>query len=723
MSANSDWVSPPSSVAPAPMSDDPLQRQMFFGLAASRLRARARWGVILAASIVIPYEVIGDKPQWVFQLLRELPPASIVAVFAPSIAGLAILFAARFCARPASLAIAVATALLTSAIVHRLGAEASAWDVLSLPVGIADRPGALLVALALTAAGASLSFKPKARRIARGVTGVGFLLALSAYLIPLRGDVPLFAIGRGYAVAAELTQPALQIGLVVVLTMGCFPLLVATAGLFHARFPAQREQPPIAVAATFGLSIFLAMQVYRAFLSASGGAEVLIAMGLAALVAAIVALLAAATEVVVDQVSGDVASLDLPAGWPLSRAIGVGGASAIAIVAAQAIVARPPKKGVDWAIGARTDAGDALFGEALPKWTATHGAWRTKITGDASDASGASEIVRLKAAERAMLTQAKSVDAGVATALQVLVDESSDLDVAGRRFFRLVGDVNDASRRAKLPYYVDPIVDVAQTSDGLQRTFRVIPFRVRSTSHADVGRDRYTAILVDSFSQRARHDSLLGLSRDAQPFAIIQRDEIAEDVASYVSLATQKDPICGREVASADATEALGECGHWVQAHASDETSLRDDLTAMTTRHELQHQIDGPHLPTSSLIDRRLLGYSQDARDRANRELSAYLAEMTSSAPPALSLVHLLPFALVSRGGAEHHVAVIAFYALTGRDVPRARPGGEVSAERIGEAFHELSELDDDALRSRAKKAWERAFGATLPDVKVVGDR
>ncbi|MFI5298998.1 MAG: hypothetical protein ACHREM_12955 [Polyangiales bacterium] len=610
---------------------------------------------------------------------------------------------------------------MTSALANRLGADASAWDVLSLPVGIADRPATLLLALGLAAAGASLTFKPTARRRARWVLGASFALALSAYLVPLRGDVPLFEIARAFAVVGELDNHAQQIGLVVVLTMGLYPLLVATVAGTHAFAPARREQPPVALAATFGLSLFLLMQVYRAFLSASGGAEVMIAIGLAALVAAVIALIAAVTEVVVDQVTGDLASLELPPGLPLTRAMTIGAVVTIALVAAQAIVARPPRKGVDWSIGPRTDAGDALFGEALPAWAATHGAWKARVE-QGNGASGAREIVRLKAAERDLLTQARAIDPALASALEALSTESTDLDVAGRRFFRLVGDVNEASRRAKLPYYVDPIVELAQSSEGILRWFRLIPFRIRATAHADVGRDRYTAILVDSFTTRARHDSLLGLSRDAQPFAIVQLDEISDEVTAYEAMASHKDASCAPELPSADASAAFHECGRWVQRLSGDREKLRAQLTAMTERHELQHQIDGPHLPMSPLIDRRLLGYSQEARVRANRELSAYLAEMTSTAPPVLALAHMLPFALVSRGGAEHHVAVIAFYALTGQEVPRARPGSEVSAERISEAFHQLAELDEDALRGRAKRAWERAYGGTLPEVTIVDD-
>jgi hypothetical protein len=110
-----------------------------------------------------------------------------------------------------------------------------------------------------------------------------------------------------------------------------------------------------------------------------------------------------------------------------------------------------------------------------------------------------------------------------------------------------------------------------------------------------------------------------------------------------------------------------------------------------------------------------MMGYGDDAIWRTNRELSAYLAEMTSTAPPALGLVHTLPFALLTSGGAEHHVAVIILYAMTNREVPHATKTPDLDAMRA--AFDELASLSPDELRARAAATWKKAFGDALPNV------
>src|SRR5262249_20123951 len=119
-------------------------------------------------------------------------------------------------------------------------------------------------------------------------------------------------------------------------------------------------------------------------------------------------------------------------------------------------------------------------------------------------------------------------------------------------------------------------------------------------------------------------------------------------------------------------------------------------LTIATERHELQHQIDGPHLPLSSAVAELLARFADEAQDRANRELSAYIAEMTAmDAPPQLTLVHLFPFAITARGGAEHRVAILLLETLSGK---KLRFGArDVDAETYARAFEEqVSRADDD---------------------------
>ena len=49
--------------------------------------------MVLALSLGIPYEVIENHPQFIWQLFGELPPAGVVAALLPSVCGLLVIAA------------------------------------------------------------------------------------------------------------------------------------------------------------------------------------------------------------------------------------------------------------------------------------------------------------------------------------------------------------------------------------------------------------------------------------------------------------------------------------------------------------------------------------------------------------------------------------------------------------------------------------------------------
>src|SRR5262249_27392626 len=147
-------------------------------------------------------------------------------------------------------------------------------------------------------------------------------------------------------------------------------------------------------------------------------------------------------------------------------------------------------------------------------------------------------------------------------------------------------------------------------------------------------------------------------------------DEIDLETDAWMKTLDEGEPSCVRDYGTFG-DPAFERCARLL-ADLAQQGDLKDAQTVMTERHELQHQIDGPHLVTSPFVDKHMMGYTDDAIWRTNRELSAYIAEMTSAAPPHLGLVHILPFALLANGGAEHHVGIILFHAMTNRDVPHA---------------------------------------------------
>ena len=685
------------------------ERILFHGLASQRLRSRALWGgAILLATVLMPYDVVRDVPQWIFGLLAELSPAAIVAAFAPSLAGVAILVARRACHRVSSLAMVVLAALLTSALFVRIGADASAWELLRLPETISRRAAAVIVAMALAAAGANLSFAVHTRKVSRGLLGAAFALVVWFYVWPAHGESPAAAVWRFLRLVPDMPNARYAIGIVVMVLFFLFPLFAVIAAAVHAWIPAKRDQSIAGLVAQLGLPGLLALFVYRALLSGAARAGVLVTLGTAAVLLATISLLVAAIEVLVDELTGDDAELELPPGLPRPRAAIIAASVAVVLLATEVVLARPPHKGVEWKLHAKTADEEKLYTEGLPAWNRAQRAWGDKL----HETTGAEEMVKLKAADRALIDMAKKVDARVADAVTALVDEGHEVDVAGRKFHRLVMNLNDAAQNAGVPYYLDPSVQIAESPNGLLRTFRVTSFAIEAVHPVKVDGDDFATLHVRLADEYGVRGSPLGFSRDVQPFALVVLDEIERSESAWRRTIESGTPSCVDFEVGAPGS-ALAHCGELLESLAK-EQDLKVALTTMTERHELQHQIDGPHLDLSPFVERRLLGYSDDAQERTNRELSAYLAEMTSTAPPHLGLVHTLPFALLASGGAEHHVAVIILTAMTGRDVPRKNETREGDLE---DAYEELAALSPDALRTRAAATWKKAFGATLPTV------
>ncbi len=708
------------------------EASLFFDLSAHRLRSRARWaGIILALSIVLPYETVDGTAQWIFQILAELPLAAVVAAFAPTLAGVAILAAGVACKRATSLAIAVLVSLATAALTIKIGADAAAWDVLRLPTSFSERPTSALIALAAAGAAANLTFKPHARRIAKHLFVVAGLALAYFYLWPARGEAPLATVARALAQVGDLPNVRYQIGLLMVVGFVLFPLLAVLLALVHLWVPAKGEQSIAGLIGTFGLPALMAFLVYRSMLVATAQSEALGTLGGGALVAAILALVTGALEVVVDALTmppsedgPEEQDAERPAGLPVKRVAMIASGAAVAVLVAQSVLARPPSKGVQWSLATATapavKEGERVFGELLPKWSAARLAWNHQAQFVEGSGGSAQEMIRVKGTAREMNAAARALDPGVATALETMTREGDELDVAGRRWYRLVADVNEANRKASLPFYLDPTVQLYQTKDGLLRTFRVRSYRIEAvhpvTVKARFGSDAFATLHVRSLGGGFGHSGRLGFSRDMQPFALVVLDEIEVAEKDLRNWIVGDTPSCMNSL-DPDAARALATCGKALALLVAG-VDLRKEIVTMTERHELQHQIDGPHLPLSGQVLRRMNGYADAPQQTANRELSAYIAELTSAASPKLGLVHLVPFALVARGGAEHHVAVIVLSALSGRKVPSVNRFEGVDAKELGDAVAELFALDDATLRTRASALWKDAFGRALPEVQ-----
>jgi hypothetical protein len=151
-------------------------------------------------------------------------------------------------------------------------------------------------------------------------------------------------------------------------------------------------------------------------------------------------------------------------------------------------------------------------------------------------------------------------------------------------------------------------------------------------------------------------------------------------------------------------------------AFAGKELDIKDGVLVGTERHELQHQIDGPHLPIATGVRSRLEGYALDYQDRVSRETSAFLAELTADGlAPKLGLWQLARYQLASEQGTYPRTALVVMEALAGRSLLR---GYQVDGDAFWRAWQELFAMTDDELRARAKRAWKDLFDAELADPK-----
>ncbi|AKT37161.1 hypothetical protein [Chondromyces crocatus] len=778
---------------------------LFFGLSSARLRARCRrGGAALALGLFLPYEIVDETPQFVWSLLPELPPAGVLAALSPTAAGLAILAASFLARRASSLAVTVLAALTLAGLFIQFGADAAAWEVLDLPESLSGRSPPALLALSLTAAGASLMFRPAARRAGRWVLSAALVAAALFYAFPMRGEAPLVLLARALVSLPELPSLRFQLGMLFIALVALWPLLLPIAGLQFLNRPPTREQPLLAAFALYGLPTILLLFAYRGLLGGALGAGLGAALLAIAMLTALLCLMASAVEVLAEAWVTPEAELALAPGLPLQRAAMIGALATVLLGSAQWQLARPPVKGVTWTLKERTAEGDELFGERLHTWSEARLRWDRRVRAD----SAAGRLVQVKSAARELTNAARALDAGLGEAMVALTSEAGQLDLAGRRWYRLFGEVNEASRQAGLPYYVDPTVRVYQTEEGLRRHFHAHSYRIEKARRFTMGRQELAALHVRQLGHRRDGHARLGFSRDLQPFALVVLDELEPHRDEVVAMAAEE--VClldgekegsavprkgdgpgsgsgdsasdagaagdvgmaGAGAADASAVDAgaadaaaadagmadagatseaetsgapeapedeamplpggddgerrrgLAVCGAMLAEavrNAGGEEPLLVALTEATERHELQHQVDGPHLPVATLVRRRLGGYGEASRERANRELSAYLAEMTGpGSAPRLGLVHLARFALLGRRGVEHQVGLIALEVLSGREVRGMDGAGKLDVGKVAQALEQLRQEGDDALRERARQAWASLFGEALLEVQGV---
>ena len=706
------------AAAQAALQDEADAAAMFYRMSASRLRSRCfAAGLVLMASILIPFEVIGGRGIFVWSVLPELGTAAKIGALAPAVAGLFLfLLGLRpkgreglVIERPTSRAIAVIAAFVAVNGALFLGREASAWGVLPLPDSLTTRPAPFLAVFALTAAGVVLRFHARARKGGTALLLASIVAALAFYLWPSRGEIPAQTIGRAIVSVATLSDVRFQIGYGMILLFVLAPLVIALGGLFYVSRVPEREHPGLAILSVWAVPGMMLLFVYRAFITGGIGVQTIATAFFALLILAVVGPLASALEVLVIGVTSPDPEAELLGGARPAVAGGLAAALVTGLLVTSYVLGRPAPKGVDWRLAEPTPEWNKVYGELLPSWQVARLVRDSHARAD--QGTGAEAQVRAKGRARDMLAAIKAQPSGkgVLPAMESLASDVDDLELSGRAFGRLVAEANDAARSDGLPYYLDPEIRIRTTEQATTRVFYVTPYRVQEVHGYRVGGARFATLLVDAMT--GDHHVHLGFSRDQDPFALVERSEIKW----YSERLAKGEDTCGKGQAGVSAQNVALCDAALVKQRDLLGASLETAVLAGTERHELQHQIDGPHMVLSGILTEMMAGYSDEAQDRANRELSAYIAEMTAKeAPPQLALIHLFPFGVSPRGSSEHRVAILLLETLSGK---KLRIGArEVDPDAYAAAFEEQVSRPDSDLRDAARRAWRTHFGADLPD-------
>lgn len=741
MSTPENPETPSQEVAPQEDGDTP--DALFFGVSAARMRSRARWGsLILLVLSLFPLDVLFKTPIFVWDVLPEVSLGGQLGLLALPVAALSILIASFVAKRGGSLGMFVLGALASAAILRWLGAERAAWDQNTLPESVSNKPAFVLLSLAAAAAASNLSFRRATRRAAPGMVGLSVASAGVYYLFPDRGEAPLRAIFRSLAHLSELPDVRFQIGALILTFLVSWPLLVAGASLLLLRSPSSKDEGTLALLATWGLPLWLGLLIVRGFGSPEGGLVLLLHSAMVLAVTAIVGLASAALLVSVesffvkagdvapasrrlsDVVDGEVDAFGKPAlpqklppagGLPARTALIATVVGTLAIAGLGFALSRPPEKGTEWTLRDATPASDEVFGNALPSWMRSRRSWDLATRAEQSSEAR----VLLKERGKALTKAASELDPALGAAVTRLVEESDDLDLAGRRWGNLVTDVNEASRRAGLPYYLDADIVTEFDKESFRHSFAVYPYRIEEVRPYDVGGRAYATLRVRRIGRLRQGHGRLGFSRDSQPFALVILEE-TEEHGELFSALSKMGYCTDSVVANQELYGGLDTCGRLLKEYAATVEGadgrrvIAQGVLAGTERHELQHQIDGPHVPLSPAVLAIMEGYAHSSQDQVNREVSAFLAELTAEgAAPKVTLVQLAQYLLAREDptGTYGKTAIACFEALSGKTIRR---GYRLDGKAFWPVYEQLFTLPDDELRARAKQTWEREFDDEL---------
>ena len=276
-------------------------------------------------------------------------------------------------------------------------------------------------------------------------------------------------------------------------------------------------------------------------------------------------------------------------------------------------------------------------------------------------------------------------------------------NIAQRSWNRVVARLNEANRLAALPYYVDPTEMVVDVHSENRRWLHLDTYRIVRVRHFACAARLCGALHVRRMTPERSARPLLGLSRDAQAFAVVVLGARIDAYAGEIEgLARKTPPRCAnRPKAPPWLSAALVRCGTLLAGQALN-GDFPSKLLSSVERHELEHQLDGPQLRPAVLLGHRPRFAQTEDSLRTNRELSAYLAQLTAPGDTAhLSLVRLLRLYLLDAARSDATAARLTFAAMLGREVAS-------SPDEVVRAFEELADQGNPCSRIEQRRRGER---------------
>jgi hypothetical protein len=694
-------VDPPTAADPSVDHDLELEITVA-GLRRPFERAIRASGVLVLSALLLPAASDGARGVPLYELLE--PRAAVQITIAAVLAALALIALAETPALAARVKAAAALAA-TIALCAVLVREPELERALLPYVPRAMAQGVLLFAAVLAFGGAALlsAIGQRVRSTAGVLLAIAAAFAFALFVWPHRtgtlaestlADVAIAFSGQGSTARLGIARTAMIVGALPIWLTAFIGWRVLLAPRAHAADVAWLFAIPLGVVLTLATKSAVAN---RADVHALIGARAVLLL---------LALVLAGAFAIHALLSG----VRVPARDRLRVRTMIGPSAAVLSL----VVAFAPRGGGEverWPLGDPPEWAARVYRERLP------------ALGDAANARDDLERATVLAVLDA------SPEPELASAIAELGALLSDAEQNRRAIARAQRNVNEAARRAGIPYFLDVTV-MRQREAGASITWTyVLTYRVVRQRIAQCEGDPFESLWLERADGAAIVEHRLGWKRPGEARGLVVLDTIRHRWRYELAPAVRSDRsarlarknayarygdlvrsdlierIAKREGLPIDEAafelDALLECV--AAAEADDactslierlEPELVEMLAINVEAHELQHVLDDGEVRIPRALARAVPAATDDQLKGAAFELSAYLGEVGRAEEPRLALLDLLAFAVRAPESTEGLAARVALDALAFR----------------GETRDELVHLPGRELSLRARTAYQRLF-------------